>query len=50
MSQWSGLSQVLYSAPQILKPSEKKAKYQYQGINRPQTPRGPQNNPGMKRK
>merc|ERR1712013_544106 len=35
---------------QILKPSEKKAKYQYQGINRPQTPRGPQNNPGMKRK
>jgi len=37
---------------QILKPSEKKAKYQYQGINRPQTPRGPQAGPpaGIKRK
>ena len=37
---------------QILKPSEKKAKYQYQGLNRPQTPRGPQAGApaGMKRK
>ena len=35
----------------ILKPSEKKAKYQYQGLNRPQTPRGAQNNQGnIKRK
>jgi len=37
---------------QILKPSEKKAKYQYQGLNaaRPVTPRGPTGVPGMKRK
>merc|ERR1711973_194476 len=37
---------------QILKPSEKKAKYQYQGLSRPQTPRGPQAGApaGMKRK
>ena len=40
-------------SPQILKPSEKKAKYQYQGLNpggRPVTPRGPTGGPGMKRK
>ena len=77
---WTNLSRVHNKISiifQILKPSEKKAKYQYQGINRwhvtwpwysctpycretfpkfdnkhfrPQTPRGPQNNPGMKRK
>jgi hypothetical protein len=44
---------------QILKPSEKKAKYQYQGLNasgaggRPVTPRGPtgaQQPAGIKRK
>lgn len=40
---------------QILKPSEKKAKYQYQGLSsgaRPVTPRGPGAGgpPGMKRK
>merc|ERR1712227_500749 len=44
------VDETLMCSFQILKPSEKKAKYQYQGINRPQTPRGPQNNPGMKRK
>ena len=38
---------------QILKPSEKKAKYQYQGMNsggRPVTPRGPTGAPVVKRK
>lgn len=41
-----------YTFFQILKPSEKKAKYQYQGLNqaRPVTPRGPTGVPGMKRK
>ena len=41
-----------YTVFQILKPSEKKAKYQYQGLNqaRPVTPRGPTGVPGMKRK
>ena len=43
---------LIFVSPQILKPSEKKAKYQYQGLNRPQTPRGPQAGApaGMKRK
>merc|ERR1712095_16721 len=44
------VDETLMCSFQILKPADKKAKYQYQGINRPQTPRGPQNNPGMKRK
>ena len=37
---------------QILKPSEKKAKYQYAGLNqsRPVTPRGPTGVSGIKRK
>jgi len=46
------VDETLMCSFQILKPSEKKAKYQYQGLNRPQTPRGPQSGPpaGIKRK
>merc|ERR1712002_194058 len=46
------VDETLMCSFQILKPSEKKAKYQYQGLNRPQTPRGPQAGPpaGIKRK
>jgi serine/threonine-protein phosphatase PP1 catalytic subunit len=42
------VDETLMCSFQILKPSEKKAKYQYQGINQSKAP--PQNNPGMKRK
>ena len=45
---------IFHSTPlQILKPSEKKAKYQYQGMSsggRPVTPRGPTGAPVVKRK
>lgn len=46
------VDETLMCSFQILKPSEKKAKYQYQGLNqaRPVTPRGPTGVPGMKRK
>ena len=49
---YTKISIFTYTFFQILKPSEKKAKYQYQGLNqaRPVTPRGPTGVPGMKRK